>query len=559
MEFVLENFLDLEDFILESKNQKEFLKWIKTFKNPKITMKSLLQWWMATDDVNLDNVEEFIKTGHSHMIDYVAVKFKAHPDYPNRKSEAWSKVKDEVFADFVKDYWTKSIPFKVDQKAMTISFDYKHKDVEYLIEVEFTEMDDKFWDRTKSDSVDEMLVNKLKEGQKYLYTGGAEHMEVTYIGRAEEHKDIKVGSSMGKGFVFEWPEGKKYFELGHKSVKEFIHDEVSESVFSKPSLDNLTKEVKDYLKKHADATFVSMDKDDDRILLNFKSDYGTFYPKNLQKTERLVKNSRIYKEQFKKAFKDFYDKGIRGLINTFRKETPQIEIEVSSYHTVKEFKDDEIIFVKYWDDGKREEVDKSEKNEKDLNFVYTSVAILYKDLKKDISNKLKESKSKIFSDKEVLDMIKKIRDIVPDAADAVYSYLVGNKGKSKYDEINDVLAEYDLSIEDLNEELDVNEAKELKWKKSSNPKAEGYVFKSFPHPKEDGYRLMEPVKLKKLWSDRLSKWLGVEVDLEEVKNLFSASHGMFGFNFNDKDGNKYYIYQAGESPKSAEFHVQKIK
>jgi hypothetical protein len=68
--------------------------------------------------------------------------------------------------------------------------------------------------------------NKLVPGSKYLYTGGAEYMNVTSIGLANNHPELKAGSSMGKGFLFQWPDSK-YFELGPLSIKKYIEPEES--------------------------------------------------------------------------------------------------------------------------------------------------------------------------------------------------------------------------------------------------------------------------------------------------------------------------------------------
>ena len=71
-----------------------------------------------------------------------------------------------------------------------------------------------------------LAPNKLVPGTKYLYTGGAEYMNVTYIGLANNHPELKAGSSMGKGFLFQWPDSK-YFELGPLSIKKYIEPEES--------------------------------------------------------------------------------------------------------------------------------------------------------------------------------------------------------------------------------------------------------------------------------------------------------------------------------------------
>lgn len=70
-------------------------------------------------------------------------------------------------------------------------------------------------------SVNETIASRLKPNTKYEYTGGAETEELEYIGKSSDHPEIKIGSSMGKGHIFKWPDGK-YFELGLLSVMKYI-------------------------------------------------------------------------------------------------------------------------------------------------------------------------------------------------------------------------------------------------------------------------------------------------------------------------------------------------
>lgn len=67
----------------------------------------------------------------------------------------------------------------------------------------------------------EVIASRLKPNTKYEYRGGAEVEVLEYIGTRENNPDIKVGSSMGKGHIFKWPDGK-YFELGPVSVMKYI-------------------------------------------------------------------------------------------------------------------------------------------------------------------------------------------------------------------------------------------------------------------------------------------------------------------------------------------------
>jgi hypothetical protein len=70
----------------------------------------------------------------------------------------------------------------------------------------------------------------LVKGNTYTYTGGAEPLTVTYVGLTKNNPDKKAGSSMGKGFLFQWENGK-YFELNNRTIREYIHekDNIDES------------------------------------------------------------------------------------------------------------------------------------------------------------------------------------------------------------------------------------------------------------------------------------------------------------------------------------------
>jgi hypothetical protein len=60
---------------------------------------------------------------------------------------------------------------------------------------------------------------KLKVGQLYDWKIGAEPLQVKYIGKTKDNPNKKAGSSIGKGFLFEWvDEPNKYVEVGLTSI-----------------------------------------------------------------------------------------------------------------------------------------------------------------------------------------------------------------------------------------------------------------------------------------------------------------------------------------------------
>lgn len=61
-------------------------------------------------------------------------------------------------------------------------------------------------------------VNKL-----YEWNMGAEFKRVKFIGISKPSLTVKCSSSIGHGWVFEWPDGK-LFEAGHFAVKKFINE-----------------------------------------------------------------------------------------------------------------------------------------------------------------------------------------------------------------------------------------------------------------------------------------------------------------------------------------------
>jgi len=96
----------------------------------------------------------------------------------------------------------------------------------------------------------------------------------------------------------------------------------------------------------------------------------------------------------------------------------------------------------------------------------------------------------------------------------------------------------------------------LKWKEHGHDTIEGYVTKSFRHPTL-GDALRSDEFLIKKWSNRISKWLGVKVDLSNVKEFFPDF--TMDFRFEDENGIKYRIYLTGENQNSAQYSINKYK
>ena len=97
----------------------------------------------------------------------------------------------------------------------------------------------------------------------------------------------------------------------------------------------------------------------------------------------------------------------------------------------------------------------------------------------------------------------------------------------------------------------------VSWKPSSNANVEGFTSKSFPLGGKGDALLSKPEFIKK-WAPRIQAWIGIEPKLEQVDDFFPSERGM-DFKFKGSDGKTYRIYSTGESPKSKQYVVQKMK
>lgn len=81
------------------------------------------------------------------------------------------------------------------------------------------------FDKLKKEILDPSIYSPrdLKVGETYEWTIGAEPLKVKYIGLADENKDKKAGSSMGKGFLFEWVhDAGRYVELSGRALNQVL-------------------------------------------------------------------------------------------------------------------------------------------------------------------------------------------------------------------------------------------------------------------------------------------------------------------------------------------------
>ncbi len=110
-----------------------------------------------------------------------------------------------------------------------------------------------------------------------------------------------------------------------------------------------------------------------------------------------------------------------------------------------------------------------------------------------------------------------------------------------------------LGYIDFLNESEFSDPLKIKWKPSVNDHVEGYIKLSFPHRKT-GLRVTG--KTQEVWTKRLSKVLGGNVDLSYVKDFYPNHTLNFEFLH---DGRGYRIYQSGESSSSASYVLQLYK
>ena len=81
------------------------------------------------------------------------------------------------------------------------------------------------FDKLKKEILDPSIYSArdLKVAETYEWTIGAEPLKVKYLGLADENKDKKASSSIGKGFLFEWVnDAGRYVELGGMALNQVL-------------------------------------------------------------------------------------------------------------------------------------------------------------------------------------------------------------------------------------------------------------------------------------------------------------------------------------------------
>lgn len=84
------------------------------------------------------------------------------------------------------------------------------------------------------ETIKELLINPditklsdLTPNRIYKWTMGAEDLEVKYMGPVCKFRDLKVGSKVGHGFIFQWVKSPKpsYIEVSLKTIFKYIKNQ----------------------------------------------------------------------------------------------------------------------------------------------------------------------------------------------------------------------------------------------------------------------------------------------------------------------------------------------
>lgn len=180
--------------------------------------------------------------------------------------------------------------------------------------------------KNTSESIGEGLdVKDLKKNEKYNYTGGAEYFDVVYVGTRGENPEIKVGSSMGKGFIFQVGDTPgKYMEFNRQAVGEYIEpledmnmsEEYPEP--GSPDEQDLKSNSASFNKKRKDANFYIVSSKSFKVLDTADDDHDAIEKmKDLAKEnpgDQLLKVPKAKFKQLDEKFlardKDFFEKMI---------------------------------------------------------------------------------------------------------------------------------------------------------------------------------------------------------------------------------------------------------
>lgn len=85
-----------------------------------------------------------------------------------------------------------------------------------------------------------LSFSDLVIGKEYNWLEGAEPLKLKYIGLTKDYPEIKIGSSVGKGFLFQWENGS-YMEMSNPTIRKSLTDDLEESVLNEVEAKDITR------------------------------------------------------------------------------------------------------------------------------------------------------------------------------------------------------------------------------------------------------------------------------------------------------------------------------
>ena len=186
---------------------------------------------------------------------------------------------------------------------------------------------------TMEEVVNEVLTGRsLQKGKKYDWTMGAGPNTITYIGIRRDFPDIKTGSSVGKGFIFQWEDGK-YLEIGPVTLGQYV-EEIEDQ--DEPAKDN--GYVEDPHEQSIEEISMGLAQKASNAAYNKANDSDNFDPLDSRKALAQARTFKTYinpelSNELEKIGVDFrkeYDYIILKIPNKFNSSEGDLEINVRS-------------------------------------------------------------------------------------------------------------------------------------------------------------------------------------------------------------------------------------
>lgn len=92
----------------------------------------------------------------------------------------------------------------------------------------------------ENDLTESLSYSDLVIGKEYNWLEGAEPLKLKYIGLTKDYPEIKIGSSVGKGFLFQWENGS-YMEMSNPTIRKSLTDDLEESVLNEVEAKDITR------------------------------------------------------------------------------------------------------------------------------------------------------------------------------------------------------------------------------------------------------------------------------------------------------------------------------